>query len=162
MQSDLNLAETEIATQKSHMEAYNVQLHKVENRLSSGHAELEQLELKLFDTRIQMEKLSNEVCTVLGFTNVLQEQDIHWLFSSTTPRLFCQNCQYVVSHYLVLMFCANLLKFHFRFIVRLVCHVQPTGYDCKQSRSVSSCQMDGYIYGINWYYLHNNAYTIKS
>jgi len=66
----VKLAEAGIVSLKSQAEAYDMQLREVENHLSSRHAELEQLELKLVAIPVQMEKLSHKVRMVLHLTNV--------------------------------------------------------------------------------------------
>jgi len=89
----VTLAEAGHVGIKSQIEACNIELREVENRVSSRRAELEQLELRL-ETAIQMQKLSNKVQRVAshkciqGFQLKLyvcvtycNEPDIHWLFS---------------------------------------------------------------------------------
>ena len=61
MWSESELAEAGIVSLKSQLEACHIQLHEAENHLSSRHTELEQLELKLVETSVQVEKLSNKV-----------------------------------------------------------------------------------------------------
>ena len=60
MQSDLMLAEAGHVSLKSQIAACNIELHEVENHLSSRRAELEQLEFRL-EMPLPMEKLSNKV-----------------------------------------------------------------------------------------------------
>jgi len=89
METDVKLAEAGIVSLKSQAEAYDMQLREVENHLSSRHAELEQLELKLVAIPVQMEKLSHKVRMVLHLTNVCLVFNLnHFLcYTSQQPNI---------------------------------------------------------------------------
>jgi len=67
MQSDIKLAEAAILSLKSQTEACNNELHEVKNQLTSRHAELQQLELRVVEVPIQAEILSYKVLQQLCY-----------------------------------------------------------------------------------------------
>jgi len=71
MQSDIKQAEATLVSLKSHTEACHSELREVENQLSSQHAELQQLNVKLADIPHQTEILSDKVLQQLEYTTII-------------------------------------------------------------------------------------------